>query len=820
MRSLARVSIVAAFLMVAGRSARAQTVNGVVVMPDSTTPVAGVIVQALDAKGTTLARALTTSRGTFVLRLAAPGAVDLQVLRIGYRPLKGPALTVGTGAMVTARIVYAAQAISLAAMDVRERETCRVQSDSGLMVARLWEEARKAMLASQLTSGDAPLFAEWIEYDRTLDSTSRTVRRQRVRTSRNATTHAFRSVPADLLKTSGYVVMNDDETNYYAPDADVLLSDAFVNSHCFHLVAPPKTESQQRIGVAFTPTRERRDMKEIEGTLWIDRGSAELRTLEFRYLNLADAAAPARPGGDVQFLRLVDGNWLVSKWALRMPQLYLKPRASGGGNQNPLGGTNRVALQAVQVTGGEVLRALRHDSLVYKAVGAGIIVQIIAPDTLVRLAGARVDLDGTDYFGIADASGRVTISPVLAGRYMARVHTPMMDSLGIPSAAREVEAHLEAHVDSLTLPTAKSVLASACPPDSIRGAEGMLHGWVKTQKAQAVPHAPVTITWKDNFGMVKGDDGMHLSYGAKTLLAMTSDGGYWRACGLPQETLFTVQVVSDSGSDMQVAKLVDAPFAEVNLVLHAMVTATHEIDLSYGSGRAKPHALVELSITDTRNTPLPDATLEILPAGGAPVVVVTGPTGKALAPNVAPGVITVRARRMGYMEGLVTATVLQGRNTIPIIMGAARSPVLDTVRIVGDRVITARHTDFEERRLSKAATASFTHDDIAKRNPVDVWQMLQAIPSVRISDEKGAKVATSTRTLVAGESAKPCYLMVAIDGTPRLKSPADPAFDLRTLPPPDQIYGLEIFAGAASIPLQFAGAGDGKWCGLISIWTR
>ena len=110
------------------------------------------------------------AKGEFTLRLPAPGRYDLKVLRIGYRPTQGPSVTVADGATETVRIVFAAEAVVLSAMNVRERETCRVNADSGFMVARVWEEARKAMLTSQLSADGAPLFAEWIEYDRRLDS--------------------------------------------------------------------------------------------------------------------------------------------------------------------------------------------------------------------------------------------------------------------------------------------------------------------------------------------------------------------------------------------------------------------------------------------------------------------------------------------------------------------------------------------------------------------------------------------------------------------------------------------------------------------------
>ena len=33
----------------------------------------------------------------------------------------------------------------------------------------------------------------------------------------------------------------------------------------------------------------------------------------------------------------------------------------------------------------------------------------------------------------------------------------------------------------------------------------------------------------------------------------------------------------------------------------------------------------------------------------------------------------------------------------------------------------------------------------------------------------------------------------------------DAAYDLKQLPPPDEIHGIEIFAGGASVPARYAG---------------
>jgi hypothetical protein len=68
-----------------------------------------------------------------------------------------------------------------------------------------------------------------------------------------------------------------------------------------------------------------------------------------------------------------------------------------------------------------------------------------------------------------------------------------------------------------------------------------------------------------------------------------------------------------------------------------------------------------------------------------------------------------------------------------------------------------------------------------------------------------------------------CWLRVAINGI--VQSDARP--DLRTLPAPGEVYGIEVFAGAATIPPTMTSPGGNDiglrartGCGLISVWTR
>ena len=813
---------VALLLLAVGGRLYAQTVSGIVMMPDSVHPAPGVIVVATGARGDTTARVLTNQAGRFTIRLPAAGRYGLTMLRIGYRPTQGPPVVIAAGESETVRLVLADRPVTLSSVNVRDRETCRVSADTGFMVTRVWDEARKAMLTTQLVGDETPLFAEWIEYDRVLDSTARLVRQQHVRTSRGPTTHAFRSRPAQYLDSAGYVVADSSGTTYFAPDADVLLSESFAAGHCFRLVGAP-SYAPNLIGVGFQPSRDRRDKHDIEGTLWVDRASAELRTLEFRYTNLPDVIMAAQPGGVVQFLRLSDGHWLVSDWRLRMPRAEPRGRSSNNGLGRIVMAASNLVVRDIQIAGGEVNRVTRRDTLLYAAGGPSIALQVVSRDTLVPPAGARLTLEGTDYAGRADSLGLVKLSPVLAGRYRARVSIPLMDSLGMPAITGEVEARTGARIDSLELPSPNDVLFAACPRDSVRKGEGMLHGVVRDERARPMRGAAVTVVWQGNFEMVGLRDGSHLLYDQGSLGAVTGDAGNWRVCGVPRGPSLAVRVVTDSGSDIQRVRLDERrAFASVDLVTHAKTSAAAaEAEVATRGPAGAARAVVEISVM-ADGVELPGAQVEVA-EGNQTRRLTTGSTGRVLLPGVAPGMLTVRVRRLGYVPGAVVARVDVGRNTIPIILARTALPTLDTVRVMGNTRLfgLGRNDEFETRRVNHLATVSITREDIRKRNPVDAWQMLTTVPSIRIIDSAGV-TAESTRSndMLPDGSQRKCYIRVMVDGLELMPRQGQNAVDLRQLPKPEEIHGIEVFAGPASIPVQYGGAGTDKWCGLIAIWTR
>ena len=134
---------------------------------------------------------------------------------------------------------------------------------------------------------------------------------------------------------------------YYAPDAEVLLSNEFLARHCFRLLRG----DEGLLGLGFDPLPEQRSRPDISGTMWLDPRSGELRSLSYRYQNLGLGVSTEHLGGEVAFARLSSGAWIVRSWAIRTPVLDRgPPRRNLAGRPLP----PRTVLRGIDEGGGHV----------------------------------------------------------------------------------------------------------------------------------------------------------------------------------------------------------------------------------------------------------------------------------------------------------------------------------------------------------------------------------------------------------------------------------------------------------------------------------
>jgi hypothetical protein len=358
---------IAAILMLAlvsaARASHAQELRGTVRVADLNVPAAGVIIEALDAATSArVTSTLTDARGYFILRLPAPGTVRVRGLRIGQRPTDFGTFTLAAGEIRTEEFTLSGAAITLERVSVVGRSVCGRARTQDQQVVTLLDEARKAIRSTQLQSTDGELSAIWTLRSQLTSLQGRPLEDPTIQAYSSATGRPFRSLPPDSLATAGYLAIQEDSYSFYAPDAEVLLSESFVESHCFN-AEPWKGDDRDWVGIGFKPAEARRGVVGIRGTLWLDRRSAELQKLEYDYVNLPPVLRTPRAGGSVGFMRLTSGAWLVNEWSIRMPRVSESTGTRSAGRVRLPTRVQRVS--ALAVTGGDVREIRRGSELLY-----------------------------------------------------------------------------------------------------------------------------------------------------------------------------------------------------------------------------------------------------------------------------------------------------------------------------------------------------------------------------------------------------------------------------------------------------------------------
>lgn len=330
--------------------AASQSVRGLVVEADTGEPISGALVMLLDADSTAAATAMSSSNGAYYLRAPAPGTYRLRADRIGYGSTLSEPLELAEGESSSYRVEASTRPVELTALLVEgaRDDRCRLSQDAGDATYGVWEEARKALENAAWTDRSRRYRLIGEQYTMFLDQSGRPLSLPGTRSERSdkPTTDSiitaagytlFKSLPARHLREIGYVVVVTEDLNeryaifpgrpeaiggtaYFGPDANVLLSEAFHQDHCFRLVEG-EGRNEGMVGLSFQPAR-RPTLADIEGTLWLDGRTAQLHSLDFRYVGAVPARRGGLPGsGRVEFDRLSDGPIIVRNWWIQMPGL-------------------------------------------------------------------------------------------------------------------------------------------------------------------------------------------------------------------------------------------------------------------------------------------------------------------------------------------------------------------------------------------------------------------------------------------------------------------------------------------------------------------
>lgn len=479
-------------------AASAQVIRGVVIERTTDAPLVGVIVELSPAAGggDRVASALTDPSGAFALRAPAAGRFVVTAKRIGVRRYMSAPIEIGAGETKTLRIVLEALDYRLPEIVVTsEKALCTSDPSESARGAAMWEEVRSALDAAQISLRDRLFSAEVTRYARELDPRTKRVVNETRSETRAVVASPILTASPESLSTFGYWSTDaKGGTIYRGPDAEALLSDAFLRDHCFHLAKGEKGRSGLT-GLAFAPVAGR-SVPDIVGNFWLDAKSFELRLVDFTYDRVKAGVDSSALGGEVHFARLSNGAWTVRRWFLRLPAQGrpTQPLSTEGSSPWVLvrPSTSRLSEEGGLVTTDEQRAPVRPAT----------VEGVLRDSTGKRpLAQVQVRLTGTTLSTSTDAAGRFVFSPVPPGSYAIRATTAGYDSLG--AAAAELQLALgdgETKRVELQAATTRALTERLCGEAAPFGYGTLLVTILDPVTKEPMPGIPVSASWRSALG--------------------------------------------------------------------------------------------------------------------------------------------------------------------------------------------------------------------------------------------------------------------------------------------------------------------------------
>ncbi|MFM8566171.1 MAG: TonB-dependent receptor plug domain-containing protein [Gemmatimonadota bacterium] len=236
------------------------------------------------------------------------------------------------------------------------------------------------------------------------------------------------------------------------------------------------------------------------------------------------------------------------------------------------------------------------------------------------------------------------------------------------------------------------------------------------------------------------------------------------------------------------------------LAVVAVGAATASVLSGQASGR------LEGVVQDADGRPLAGARVTLLRGTEAGAEVEADSLGRFTLPETAPSGGRVVARRLGFTPD--TVPVLDaGGEALLLVLGRV-SPRLPPVVVTGRRDLRGPLAGFYARR-ALGQGRFFTAEEIDREGIRRLSDLLRGLPGLQLQTRRGGMTTMRLR----GANVAP---LVWLDGAPLGGVELDiDAFDARTF------AGVEVYAGPATVPAQFGGAGRSSTSGgTIVLWSR
>ncbi|HYC52361.1 MAG TPA: carboxypeptidase-like regulatory domain-containing protein [Gemmatimonadaceae bacterium] len=405
---------------------------------------------------------------------------------------------------------------------------------------------------------------------------------------------------------------------------------------------------------------------------------------------------------------------------------------------------------------------------------AGAVVQMVPASNI----NARILSDTTD------SRGAYRISSVAPGKYLLDFQHAALDTLALAPPARTIDvAAGQTTTANLGTPAPLTILVSMCGARAEDDSSSAILGQIRDARTRIpLDQGAVETRWHD---LMISTAGVRLA--PRNDVARIGPEGWYLHCNVPGGT--EIGAVAWSGNDST---------GLVGLVVPPRGIARHDF---FVGGTAT----VRGGVTSQQSIPLAGVRVGL---AGRERSAETDSAGAFTFLNIPAGSHTIEVRALGYAPEQRRVDLVHGADTAIAVRMTSVKRVLDTIRVVGQRVFDRDGSGFLRRKRS--GQGYFMDESVIARDGAgDLYGLMRRAPALHI-EQQGFRRYLMMRDRSGGY----CVPAVFLDGQ-RLMG--EQVADLDLMVRPGDLRGVEVYRGFNS-PGEFSNALNE--CGTVVMWTR
>ncbi len=420
------------------------------------------------------------------------------------------------------------------------------------------------------------------------------------------------------------------------------------------------------------------------------------------------------------------------------------------------------------------------------------------------------------------ADGSFRFDSVASGLWLAGFYHRALDEYGVASPLTRLRVVGSAKLHTmLAIPSAKAIVEGACGALDAPGL-GAYVGFVRTARGTTPAlGARVEVKW-NAFTLER----QGITRSTPTLEVETSPLGGFTVCGVPAGGV----IVARAWAGRDSSGLVELEVPKSGFLRRDLAIATNRAvameprpgDEADTLARADGHVsrgegTLRGRVTRSSGAPVRNARVVLWGSG---VEATTDAEGGFIMTGLPLGTWTLEGRALGFVRTRQPVDISANGGAVANLTLDAVSAVLDTVRVMGQRIVpSADMRDFERRRKSGFGTF-LDETDIERRHPIFAADLFRMVPGVTVLPSgmfshailmrgRSLMVRGADSVAASGDFCVPAFY---IDGVRVFSRDGD----LELFVSIPEIRAIEIFTGASNVPAEFNST---KGCGSIVIHT-